>query len=130
MTPARGHPVPRARAAAPTSSSSVYLTPILPHPLSRKSPPRERRPGAHPEGAHQANDADGELGLEEGEEGHAHDNEVEDAPAVAYEAPEPVGVGVDCKLDGEGSGEEDAEAAQGAGDDGIVPVVGLELLGP
>ena len=37
--------------------------------------------GGHPEGAHEADDADGQLDGGEGDEGHADDEEVEAAPA-------------------------------------------------
>ena len=85
---------------------------------------------AHPEGAHEADDADGEADLREGDEGRGDDDEVEDAPAVVGESAEPVGEGVDRELDGEGDGEEDVEAAQGGGDAGVVQPAGLQLRGP
>ena len=57
------------------------------------------------EGAHEAEDGDGYVGVAEGDEGHEDDEGVEQAPGVGEEGAEPVGEEVDEQLRREDGGE-------------------------
>ena len=74
------------------------------------------------EGAERAEDVDGHGDGAEGDEGEGDDEGVEDVPAVADEAVEPVGVGVDDKLRREDESEGGVQRLQLVTQRGQLPV--------